>query len=91
MGDQPAPTFSENTQISQRCENCSMPRSAFSSRYAGSNTSVAIRPAARPLWRGMPNLVGKSLLTRAITFICMDSAKAIPPVRSKLPFLFYTG
>ena len=59
VGDQPFD--SEKFQISHRWVNCSMPRSAFSSRYYGSNTMRDFNSCTSPLWRGMPNFVGKSL------------------------------
>ena len=43
-----------------------MPRSAFGSRNSGSKTMREVRDVS-PLWRGMPNLSGKSLSIRAIT------------------------
>ena len=36
---------------------------------SGSNTMVDSSASTRPLWRGMPNLVAKSLCIRAMTWI----------------------
>ena len=69
VGDQLSRTVSENSQISQRCENPSMPRRASGLRYSGSKTIVARVSGTSPLWRGMPNFVGNSLRMRAITCI----------------------
>ena len=66
VGDQPWRTASENCQMSHRWENSSMPRRASGLRYSGSNTMVERSCSTRPLCRGMPNLVEKSLRIRAI-------------------------
>ena len=67
MGDHPARCTSENPHISQICENSARPRNAFASRYSGSNTITDFCSGTRPLWRGMPNFVVKSLRMRAMT------------------------
>ena len=61
VGDQPDCKLPENCQISQRCEKSSSPRKNSSRRNSG---SITTRDKASPrilLWRGMPNLVSKSL------------------------------
>ena len=68
VGDQLARTASENSQMSQICEKPSIPRSASGLRYSGSKTSSAFSSSTSPLWRGMPNLEGKSLRMRAMIF-----------------------
>ena len=67
VGDQPSRTAWENCQISQMWLNPSSPRRASGLRYSGSKTTVARRASTRPLCRGMPNLVWKSLRMWAIT------------------------
>ena len=69
VGDQSSLTASENCQISQMWEKPSRPRRASGFRYSGSNTIRASSSSTIPAWRGMPNLVGKSLLIRAMAFI----------------------
>ena len=69
VGDQSARTFSENSQMSQMCENASSPRTASRLRNSGSNTISACKLPTTPLWRGMPNFVAKSLWMRAMGFM----------------------
>ena len=54
-------TFSENSQISQRWENSSIPRTASGLENSGSKTIFASRSPVRPLCLGIPNFVGKSV------------------------------
>ncbi len=54
-------TFSENSQISQRWENSSIPRMASGLENSGSKTIFASRSPVRPLCLGIPNFVGKSV------------------------------
>ncbi len=77
VGDHLSRTASENCQMSQRWEKSSSPRSASGLRYSGSKTTVARSSSTRPLWRGIPNLVGKSL--RMVAMISMG-IMACPPV-----------
>ena len=77
VGDQLSRTASENCQMSQRCEYSSMPRSASALRYSGSKTMRA-GTSARPLWRGMPNLVGKSVRMRAMICVMTVSDIDVP-------------
>ena len=61
VGDQVRRTEAEKTQTSQMWENPSSPRRASGLRNSGSKTTVASRESTRPLCRGTPNLVEKSL------------------------------
>ena len=54
-------TFSENSQISQRWENSSIPRTASGLENSGSNTIRDSSSPVRPLCLGIPNFVGKSV------------------------------
>ena len=54
------------------------PRRASGLRYSGSNTTAARSASTRPLCRGMPNFVGKSLWIRAITRSVCCSAIRLP-------------
>ena len=76
VGDQVSRTAAENCQISQRWEKSSNPRKASGFRYSGSNITAPMASSTTPLWRGMPNLVGKSVRIWAITFISRVSAMA---------------
>ena len=69
VGDQSARTFSENSQMSQMCENASSPRTASRLRNSGSKIISACRLSTTPLWRGTPNFVAKSLWMWAMGFI----------------------
>ncbi len=60
VGDQSCRLAWENSQMSHRWENPSMPRRASGSRNSGSNTTVDTSSSTRPLCLGTPNLVGKS-------------------------------
>lgn len=66
VGDQVSRTALENCQISHRWENSSSPRSESGSRYSGSKIISDSSESIRPLWRGTPNLVGKSVWMRAM-------------------------
>lgn len=61
VGDQVSLWASENSQISQRCENSSNPLTASGLRYSGSNTMVPLSESMMPLCLGIPNLVGNSV------------------------------
>ena len=87
VGDQPFD--SEKFQISHRWVNCSMPRSAFSSRYSGSNTMRDFNSCTSPLCRGMPNFVGKSLCMRAMMLNESSSAIACLRIACILPELYH--
>ena len=56
-----------------------MPRRASGLRYSGSKTTVPRSPSTSPACRGMPNLVGNSLLMRATGLICSWSFMSVPP------------
>ena len=66
VGDHGTCLFAEKTQIIQRCEKPSIPRSASSLLKPSSNTIRLRVSGTRPLWRGIPNFSLKSLLTCAI-------------------------
>ena len=83
VGDQPSRTAADNCQMSQRWENPSSPRRASGFRYSGSKMTEALRASTRPLWRGMPNFVGKSLRILATTV--MDRL-SIPSPHTKTSF-----
>ena len=69
VGDQPSRLAWENSHSSQMCENSSSPRTASGLRKSGSKTTLAFSASTSPLWRGIPNLDGKSLWMRAMIFI----------------------
>ena len=74
VGDQSALTAWENCQMSQIWEKPSRPRRASGSLYSGSNTIWASSSSTIPACRGMPNLVGKSLLIWAMALIVYSMA-----------------
>ena len=76
VGDQSERRLPENCQISQMWEKSSRPRRASGLRNSGSNTIRAFSASTSPLWRGMANLVGKSLWMRAITRMGTSPAMA---------------
>ena len=78
VGDQVFRTAWENCQMSHRWENPSSPRRASGLRYSGSKTTVERSSSTRPLCRGIPNLVGKSLWMRAMMFRVLCSAIMTP-------------
>ena len=55
-----------------------MPRSASGFRNSGSKTMVDSNSSTKPLWRGIPNFVGKSLRIRAIVWIATFSIYYAP-------------
>ena len=59
-----------------------MPRRASGFRYSGSKMMVERSDSTSPLWRGMPNFVGKSLFIWAIALI-VASISAAPLSESK--------
>ena len=61
VGDQVCRTEAEKTHTSQIWEKPSSPRRASGLRNSGSKTTVASSVSTRPLCRGTPNLVEKSL------------------------------
>lgn len=79
VGDQVFRTAWENCQISQMWEKPSSPRSASGLRNSGSKTTRASSASTRPLCRGTPNLVGKSLRMRAMHFMSR-SVMPLPPL-----------
>ena len=78
VGDQSARRFSENPQISQRCEKPSSPRSASGLQNSGSNTTVDISVSIIPLWRGKPNFEVKSLCMLATARTLISSMPITP-------------
>ena len=80
VGDQPSRTAPENCQMSQMWLNPSSPRRASGLRNSGSKTTVALSSSTRPLCLGMPNLVGKSLWMRAMTWMVCCSDMRSPPL-----------
>ena len=71
------PRSGETVTISHTWENSSSPRSASALRYSGLNTTVDFSSSTRPLCRGMPNLVGKSLRRLAMIFIGKTSCSQL--------------
>ena len=55
VGDHVSLSARSKAQISHRCENSSMPRSASATRNSSSNTTVEMTSSASPLCRGTPN------------------------------------
>ena len=68
VGLHPSPSLwaSLKSQSSQMCENPSNPRKASALRYSGSKMIRPVNSLTRPLWRGTPNLVLKSVCMRAM-------------------------
>ena len=67
VGDHSSRIASENSHKSQIWENSSRPRSASVFLNSGSKMISPFNSLISPLWRGIPNFVGKSVWIRAIT------------------------
>ena len=73
VGDQLSRTAPENCHTSQMWLKSSNPRRASGLRYSGVKMISPRSSSTSPLWRGMPNLVGKAVWIWAMTFRVMAS------------------
>ena len=77
VGDQPSRTAPENCHTSQMWLKSSSPRTASAQRYSGVKMTSPRRLSTSPLWRGMPNLVGKAVRIWAMTLRAISSGADI--------------
>ena len=77
VGDQLSRTAPENCHTSQMWLKSSSPRTASAQRYSGVKMTSPRRLSTSPLWRGMPNLVGKAVRIWAMTLRAISSGADI--------------